>query len=151
MPEGRRYTPESPSPAMVSFANFIKGKGYDDSTPLETTVAATFIFHRDWQAGHAEEVRQEREANAGKREAEKAAKAAEREANKQKKAEEKALRDQEKADKKAQKEAEKAERDAKAEQEGETNGAEAGEPRKRLRLKKDDAEQETATASAGTF
>jgi hypothetical protein len=158
MPEGRRWSPENPSPAMKSFAQFIRDKGYTDSADLETTVAATFVFHREWQAGHAAELVKEREEGKAAREAEKAKKAEEREAKKAEREKAKAEREAEKEAKKAQREAEKAEKAAKAEQEGadgqdgEGNG-ETAEPRKRLKLKRDNvvAEEATAGASAGSF
>lgn len=151
MPEGRRWSPENPSPAMKSFAAYIKEQGYDDSTPLETTVAATFVFHRDWQQGHAAELVQEREALKAQREQEKAQKAQEREEKKAQKAKEKAERDAEKEAKRQQKEAEKAEREAKAAQEGADGDDSEGEtaaPRKRLKLKSDAPVEEPATAGS---
>lgn len=158
MPEGKRFSPENPSPAMVDFSNYIKSKGYDDGTPVETVVAATFVFHSEWQKQHAEQVRQEREANAGQREAEKQRKAEERAQKKAEREQAKAEREAEKEAKRQQKEAEKAEREAKAAQEAATGGddgestPEGEQPRKRLRLKKDaPAEEATAGASAGTF
>lgn len=156
MPEGRRWSPENPSPAMKSFAAYIKEQGYNDSSDLETTVAATFVFHRDWQQGHASELVKEREESKNKREEEKAAKAKEREEKKAEREKAKAEKEAEKKAKAEQKEADKAERDAKKAQEGadgEDSPTEAtGEPRKRLKLKKDaDAEAATAGATAGSF
>jgi hypothetical protein len=154
MADGRRFTPESPSPAMKSFAAYIKEQGYTDETDLETTVAATFVFHRAWQQGHASELGAERAAAKEAAEAAKAEKAKEREAKKAQKAEEKAIKEQEKEAKKAQREAEKAEKDAKAAQEAESGEApgepaEGAEPRKRLKVKA--ADPELADATAGQF
>jgi flagellar biosynthesis GTPase FlhF len=109
MPEGRRWSPENPSPAMKSFANFIRDKGYDVS---DRDVAATFVFHREWQAGHASELAAEREASKEQREAAKAAKAQEREAKKAEREEAKAKKAQEAEAKKAEREAKKAEKEA---------------------------------------
>lgn len=153
---GKRWSPENPSPAMKSFAEYIRGKGYDDSADLVTTVAATFVFHREWQQGHASELVQERAEAKEKREAEAVEKKAKREAEKAEKDRVKAEKEAEKEEKRKQKEAEKAEKADKAAQEGEDGdaGEEAptGEPRKRLKLKKDDeAEVATAGANAGSF
>jgi hypothetical protein len=159
MPEGRRWSPENPSPAMKSFAEFIRNKGYSDGADLETTVAATFVFHREWQSGHAAELVKEREEGKAAREAEKAQKAQEREAKKAERDKAKAEKEAEKEAKKAQRDAEKAEKAARAEQEGadgddsDSTTESNGEPRRRLRLKKDNvvAEEATAGASAGSF
>lgn len=156
MAEGRRWSPENPSPAMKSFASYIKEKGYDDSSDLETTVAATFVFHREWQQGHASELVAEREATKAQREEAKAAKAQEREANKVKREAAKAEKEQEREAKKAQREAEKAEKAAQAALDGDDSDSEAGEggePRKRLKLKRDSvvAEEATEGVNAGAF
>lgn len=147
MPEGKRFTPESPSPAMKSFANFIRNKGYDDSTDLQTIVAATFVFHREWQQGHASELAGERAEAKAQREAAKAEKAAEREAKKAEREAAKAEREAEREEKKRQREEAKAEKDAKAAQEGESEG-EPAQPRRRLRTKSDG--DPTADADSGT-
>lgn len=152
MPEGKRYTPENPSPAMKSFAAYIKEQGYDDTTDLETTVAATFVFHRDWQKGHASELVKEREEAAKAREEAKAKKAEEREQKKQE-------REAAKAEKEKEREAKKAEREAKkAEKEGaDGDDSPADEPQKtskRLRLKGGDQpapECEAVGASSASF
>lgn len=154
MAEGRRFTPENPSPAMKSFAAFIKDKGYDDSTDLETTVAATFVFHREWQQGHASELAGEREAARKAREEAKAAKAAEREEKKAQREAAKAEREAEREEKKRQREEAKAEKEAKAAQEAAANGDDSdegegeGKPRRRLRLKKENDEAAEATVDA---
>lgn len=151
---GKRFSPENPSAAMKSFAEFIRAKGYDDSNDLVTTVAATFVFHREWQAGHAGELAQERADAKAAREAAQAEKAQEREAKKAEREAAKLEKEKEKEEKKAQRDAAAAEKAAKAEQDGETGDAgtdaPTGEPRKRLKLKKDDSE-ELADASTGTF
>lgn len=155
MTNGRRFTPENPSPAMINFAEHIKSKGYDDSTDLQTIVAATFVFHKEWQSQHAEKVRQERAANAEKREEEKQRKAEEREAKKAERERLKAEKELEREEKRRQREEAKAEKEAKAKQEAdaggdsEDGGEDAPTPRKRLRLKKD-APQEAA-APSGSF
>lgn len=155
MPEGRRWSPENPSPAMQSFAKYIKEQGYDDNSDLVTTVAATFVFHRDWQQGHAQELTQEREASKAKREEDKAKKAQEREVKKAEREKAKLEKEAEKEEKRKQKEADKAEKEAKAAQEGADgeDGSESATPKKRLRLRKDgeQAEAATAGASAGSF
>jgi hypothetical protein len=143
MPEGRRWSPENPSPAMKSFTKFINDKGYDVS---ERDVAATFVFHRDWQQGHASELAAEREASKGEREAAKAAKAQEREAKKAEREEAKHKRDQEKEAKKAEREAKKAEKEAAKEgADGEEGGDEVpAKTNRRLRTR-----EEPVTAGAG--
>jgi hypothetical protein len=145
MPEGKRFTPESPSPAMKSFAEYIRGQGYDDATDLVTTVAATFVHHRDWQIGHAKELdveraaaKEQREADAEKRKADREAKAAEKKAEKERK-------EQEKKDKEA----------AKAAKEAEGSGADGDDSdsapdgegqRTRRRLNRKDEAQEPVAA-----
>lgn len=153
MAEGRRWSPENPSPAMKSFAAFIKEKGYDDSADLETTVAATFVFHREWQQGHAQELVAERAQLKEQREAEKAKKAEEREAKKAEREKAKQEREAEREEKKRQREEAKAEKEAKAAQEGadgeDSDSAGEGQPRKRLKLRGGAKEAEEATAGAG--
>ena len=59
MVEGRRWSVDNPSPTMKSFTKYInehEGEGFVS----ESQVAATFIHHRDWQAGHAQELVEER-------------------------------------------------------------------------------------------
>lgn len=152
MPEGRRWSPENPSPAMKSFAAYIRGQGYDDSADLETTVAATFVFHRDWQQGHAGELVQEREASKAQREADKAQKAHEREQKKQERDAEKARKAEEKEAKKAERDAAKAAKEAEGADGVDPEGVEAeGEQvttRKRLKTK---APEEQVAASASSF
>lgn len=155
MPEGRRWSPETPSPAMRSFAAYIREQGYDDSADLETTVAATFVFHRDWQQGHAAELVKEREEGRAAKDAEKAQKAQEREDKKKEREAAKAVKEQEKEAKRQEREAAKAEKEAKAAEEAPADGEDAvtGEPRRRLRTKNGNQEAEAATAgaSAGQF
>lgn len=153
---GKRWSPENPSPAMKSFAAYIKDKGYDDSADLETTVAATFVFHREWQQGHAGELVAERAQAKEAREAAAEQKKLEREQKKAEKEAAAAEKEAEKEAKRQQKEAEKAEKAEKAAQESAdgddtpANGDAA--PRKRLRLKgSNEAEAATAGASAGSF
>lgn len=146
MPEGRRYSPDNPSPAMKDFAQFIRDNGYPNVT--DEAVAATSMFHKEWQRGHAERVRQERVAGLAEREAEKQRKAEERAAKKQAREEAKAQKEQEAAAKKAAKEAAKAEKEASKGADGDDTPVENGEPattRRRLRTK---GEPETVSAGA---
>lgn len=160
MPEGRRWSPENPSPAMKSFAAYIREQGYDDSADLETTVAATFVFHRDWQSGHAKELVNERAEAKAQREAAQAEKAKEREAKKAEREQAKAEKEAEKERKRAEREAAKAEKEAAAADGDDSTSAssENGEPaktRKRLRTKGDvevpEAEPVTVGVSEASF
>jgi hypothetical protein len=148
MPEGRRWSPENPSPAMKSFAAYIRNQGYDDSADLETTVAATFVFHRDWQQGHASEIAQEREATKAQREQEKAAKAQEREQKKAEREAEKERKAQEKEAKRQEREAAKAAKEAEKQVDGDDSDSEPVQTRKRLKTK---APDEQVAASAASF
>lgn len=150
MPEGRRYSPENPSPTMLDYAAHIRQQGYDDNSTLETIVAATFVFHRDWQADHAERVRQERAAGAGEREAAKAAKAAEREQKKLEREKAKAERELEREQKRLEREAAKAEKEAAKQLDGDDSDSATADPARttrRLRTK----EPETVGASEASF
>lgn len=154
MAEGRRYSPENPSPAMRNFAEYIRAQGFDIT---DEAVAATSFYHREWQAQHAEQMRSEREATAAQRELDKAQKAQEREDKKREREEAKAAKEAEREEKRRQKEAAKAEKAEREAQEGadgdDGSTEEGGTPRRRLRLKKgnDEAEVATAGASAGSF
>jgi hypothetical protein len=151
MPEGRRYSPESPSPAMQDFAQYIRDHGYPNVT--DEAVAATSMFHKEWQRQHAERVRTERAEGAVEREAEKQKKAEERAAKKQEREEAKAKKAQEAEAKKAEKEAKKAEKEAAKGADGDDAPVENGEPAKtRRRLRTNDApETVSAGASEASF
>ena len=131
MPEGRRWSVDNPSPTMKSFTAYInerEGEGFVS----EAQVAATFIHHRDWQPGHAQELVAERAEAKAKKEADD-------EVKKAKKAEEKAVKDAEKAEKEADR---LAKEEAKAAKEAAASGADGddsdsisdGEKRTRRRL-----------------
>jgi hypothetical protein len=120
---------------MKSFTAYInehEGEGFVS----EAQVASTFIHHRDWQQGHAQELVVERAEAKAKKEIDD-------EAKRVKKAEEKAKKDAEKADKEAKKEADrKAKEEEKAAKEAAASGADGddsdstndGEKRTRRRL-----------------
>jgi hypothetical protein len=134
---------------MKSYAEYIRSQGYDDSTDLVTTVAATFVFHRDWQKGHAGELAAEREAAAKEREEKKAAKAQEREAKKAEREQKKAEKEAEREAKRQEREAKKAEKEAAKEgADGDDSGEEAPRSRRGLRTK---GEPVAAGASADSF
>ena len=130
MPEGRRYSPENPSPAMKDFAQYIRDHGYPNVT--DEAVAATSMFHKEWQRGHAERVRQEREATKGEREAAAAEKKAKAEQRKKEAADKKAAKEAAAAEKKAKKEAEAA---AKEGADGDDSGDEPTRTSRRLRTR----------------
>lgn len=151
MPEGRRYSPDNPSPAMKNFAQYIRDHGYPNVT--DEAVAATSMFHKEWQRGHAEQVRQERAAGAVEREAEKAKKAEDRAAKKAEREAAKAKKEEEAAAKKAEKEAAKAAKEAAKGADGDDTPVENGEPattRRRLRTK-DEPQTVSAGASEASF
>ena len=154
MPEGRRYSPENPSPAMQDFAQYIRDHGYPDVE--DRHVAATSMFHKEWQRQHAERVREERKVINAEREKE-------REANAQKRADAKAERDAKKAADEEAKEKRRQEReeakaakeaaDAESGADGDDSTGEDAEnrqPRKRLRTR-DEGEPVAAGQSAGSF
>lgn len=144
MPEGRRWSPENPSPAMKSFTKFINDKGYAVS---ERDVAATFVFHREWQQGHASELAAEREASKGEREAAKAAKAEAREAKKAEREEAKKAKQEAAEAKKADREQKKAEKEAAAKgADGEEGGDEEPPAKTNRRLR---TREEPVAAGAG--
>jgi hypothetical protein len=156
MPEGRRYSPDNPSPAMQDFAQYIRDHGYPNVT--DEAVAATSMFHKEWQRQHAERVREERKVTNAEKEKERAAKEEKREADKKARAEKKAADEAAKEEKRKQREADKAAKDAEKADTGadgdDSDSApadgESGGPRKRLRVRGDAAEA-TAGASAGQF
>jgi hypothetical protein len=153
-PIGRRYSPENPSPAMQDFAQYIRDHGYPDVT--DESVAATSMFHKEWQRQHAERVRQERKVINAEREKEREAKAEKREQDRKdreekRKADEEAKekRRQEREDAKAAKEA--ADAESGADGDDSTEDGESRQPRKRLRTRDEASEGETVGASAGSF
>ena len=142
MPEGRRYSPENPSPAMRDFAQYIRDHGYPNVT--DEAVAATSMFHKEWQPQHAARTRaeaaernaekdQERKEKAEKREL------ARKEREEKRKADEEAkeLRRQERETAKAAKDAEKAESGADGD-DSDSADAEGRQPRKRLRTREEE-------------
>jgi hypothetical protein len=153
MAEGRRFSPENPSPAMQDFAQYIRDHGYPNVT--DEAVAATSMFHKEWQRQHAERVRNEREEGREAKEQERKEKAEKREADKIAREEKKARDAEAKEEKRKEREAAKA---AKAAEKADTGAdgddsdsvpadGESGGPRKRLRTR----EPVEAGASAGQF
>ena len=156
MVEGRRWSVDNPSPTMKSFTKYInehEGEGFVS----ESQVAATFIHHRDWQAGHAQELVEERRIAKEQRDADAAKRKEASEQKKKEKADEKAKKDAEAEQKKKDKEA------AKAAKEAEGSGADGddsdstsadgeatGQPRRRLRTK-DQGEPVSAGVSEQSF
>ena len=88
MPEGRRWGVDNPSPAMKSFTAYINENEGEDFVS-EAQVASTFIHHREWQQGHAQELveerriaKEKRDADAEKRKLDREQKKAEKDAEK---------------------------------------------------------------------
>jgi len=156
MPEGRRYSPQNPSPAMVSFANYIREEEGADSITNEQ-VAYTFVHHRDWQTGHAKQLVTERAEAKVTRDAEAEKKKAEREAKKAQKDEDRAKREAEAEEKKAAKEEAKAAKEAEGsgadgdDSDSATPDAEGRRTRRRLNTKDEAQEPVAAGVSEASF
>lgn len=154
MPEGKRWGVGNPSPTMKSFTAYInehEGEGFIS----EDQVASTYVHHRKWQEGHAQELVAERAEAKATREAEAEKRKADRAEKKRIKDEEKAQKDAEAAEKKAQKEREKAEREAAGADGDDSDSSpadgEAAQPRKRLRTRGEPAEPVAAGVSEQAF
>jgi membrane protein involved in colicin uptake len=159
MPEGRRYGPDNPSPANAAFAQYIRDQGHEIT---DKQVQLTSIYHREWQAGHAEQTRQDRKVINAEKEKEREAKAEKREQDRKDRAEKKKADEEAKEKRRQEREdAKKAkeEKEAAAAEGADDSGAdgddsdsaidgEAASPRRRLRVKGEPAE---AGASAGQF
>lgn len=147
MPEGRRYSPDNPSPTACSLAEYIRNEGVDIE---DKHVAAVWFYHPLWQPGHAEEVRQQRADKAKLDEAEKAKKQEGQAVKKWLAAEKKFNKEQDAAKRKADKKAEKAAEGA----DGNDATVENGEPaktRRRLRTRDESAEPAVVGASEVSF
>jgi hypothetical protein len=147
MPEGRRWGVDNPSPAMKSFTAYINEHEGEDFVS-EAQVASTFIHHREWQQGHAQELVEERRIAKEKRDADAEKRKLDREQKKAEKDAEKAKKEQEKADKEAAKAAEEG-----ADGDDSDSATADGEPaktRRRLRTK-DEGEPVAAGVSEASF
>jgi hypothetical protein len=152
--EGRRYSPENPSPAMRDFAQYIRDHGYPDVT--DEAVAATSMFHKEWQPQHAARTREESKVKNAEREKEREAKAEKREQDKKDRAEKKKADEEAKEKRRQEREdAKKAKEDAAAEtgadgEDSDSADGEARQPRKRLRTR-DEGEPVAAGVSEASF
>jgi hypothetical protein len=156
MPEGRRYGPDNPSPAMKDFTRYIQEHGYPEVT--ESQVAATAYFHREWQIEHAERTRQERKVKNAEKEEERKVKEAKREQDKKDRAAKKEADEAAKEQRKKEREEAKAAKAAAGEDTGadgdDTDSAPEGTESRRTRRKlntNDAQESVSAGVSESSF